>query len=290
MSKNRSYSKYKELIFSYIEHNRNFLTKLANQRILHNKLKVPVNEMYSKVHGEAAPVFVLSTGRAGTKLLTNVLGKASSFYVAHSAYPELNYFSGLAYLTNQDKSQDIKQVIDAARYEIIRDNFILNKTYIETNNRVTFFAPQLAELYPKAKFIHLKREAYQFIESGLARNWYANEKLFDEGRIKPATDTIPWNQYSQLQKIAWLWAETNGFISSFFKTIDDSRTLSIRSENLYCDPETTKSIFRFCGGEALDTNTIKRIIKTPVNTQNKKRALEKEDHKIIDDLLNSLTK
>ncbi|MDZ7690395.1 MAG: hypothetical protein U5K69_04470 [Balneolaceae bacterium] len=114
----------------------------------------------------------------------------------------------------EDQPEIVSKIVDAARYEQIRNAWLLDKKYIETNNRITFFCYALSELFPKSQFIHLVRQPEAFITSGLARDWYSNSVLHDEGRIKP-TD----NELQQVEKIAWLWNETNHFIEQFKREI-----------------------------------------------------------------------
>lgn len=240
-----------------------------------------ITELYGKVHSDFDPVFVLSTGRCGTAFLTNLLQLKKDLQVFHEAYPEFFYHSGVAYkehLLNNDK---VSAIFDVARYELIRNTYIEGKKFIETNNRITFFAHQIAALYPNSKFIHLVRNPTSFVKSGLARNWYSGKSLYDEGRIRP--DHSDWNNWSQIEKILWLWNETNSFAEEFKKGISADRFLFIKSEDLFRSPEVQNSIFDFIGSDRPSDVSMKRRTSRKINegakyslTQEQKEFMESQ--------------
>ena len=251
--------------------NKNYFKSAVESRKINVQTEYDYTELYDIVHKESEPCFVLSTGRCGTALLTKILEGHSAIDVHHMPIPELVYFSKFAYENHKRLSKEIKYLIDAARYDQIRNSFLLKKTFIETNNRITFFASQLAELYPKAKFIHLIRNPINFIKSGVARNWYTGKNPHDEGHIILNHDLDVWNNYSQTEKIAWLWNETNQFIEDFKKTKDTTRVMTIFAEDLFKDPETVINIFNFIDKVPFSATKIDALIKTPVNKSNAKK-------------------
>lgn len=261
-----------------------FKTNILEKRILGNHSNNNIGELYEKVHLSYSPVFVLSTGRCGTALLDKILNSHDKVKAFHNPYPELGFHSNLAYdAWVANKSLD-KLVVDSARYELIRDNYILGKQYIETNNRITFFAFQLAQLFPKAKFIHLVRNPNSFIESGLNRNWFQSGKLTEESRLIKPVDG--WRNENQAEKIWWLWNETNRFIHEFKEATPASRVLTVKAEDLFSKAETTKSVFSFIGHESISDQQIEKLIKTKTN---KSKKITKKPIGISEDQLNSET-
>lgn len=268
-------SSVKDLLFKYLKHQSSFWKRELDQRILHGRLPVPVHQLYEHIHCRAVPSFVLSTGRCGTKLLSDIIQINPNFVVAHQPTPELSYMAGYAYQQGGTNTNEGRMLIDACRYEAIRDAWLLNKTYVETNNRITFFTPQLVQLYPNSRFIHLERDAIGFVASGYSRNWYAYEKLFDEGRITPRPEAdIPWEGFSQVQKIAWLWVETNRFIRESLSLLSDERKFYIESGQLYTDPAKVRDLLKFIGITDIPITKIKKTQSRPVNVQPKSRRKE----------------
>ena len=258
---------YRKLLAAWKAKQRDFFRQEYRNSRLSGKLTVSAKELYQEVHSGAEPVFVLSTGRSGTKLLTNIFETAVNTRVFHQPYPELTYYSGYAYRNYRAEHEKLKAIIDVARYELIRDCFILGERYIETNNRITFFAWQLAELFPRARFIHLVREPVKYIESGYSRDWYSGEKLMDEGRPVPGLGTgISWESFDQVQKITWLWIVTNRFISDFTEKYKD-RVFLLKSEDLYASPRKIREMYDFLGMPFNHGEKITKLIRQPVNVQ-----------------------
>jgi len=235
--------------------------------------KVPVNQLFDLTH-KCAPVFVLSTGRTGTQLLTNIFALSNSVIAHHEPEPTLNFFSKLAWEEAKENTF-FEGIFEGARYEMLRDAVVLNKTYVETNNRITFFARHILRSYPQAKFIHLVREPEAFVKSGLGRDWYANTNIHDEGRI---VKNDAWQEMNQIAKISWLWAETNRWIFEFGKSLSKDQFHVVKSEDLYNDAAKVYNMLLFCGIADVSKNAIEKMIERPVNESKiKSKSLSKEE-------------
>jgi hypothetical protein len=253
-----------EILKDYLSHNKAFFEHLRNKKSINDRKDVDFAALSSKVHEEFDPIFVLSTGRNGTLLLTNLLGKSKEAIVLHEPEPELSMPSKLAYEKHLSDPTFVSGMFEGARYEYLRTAFLLHKKYIETNNRITFFAFEIAKLYPNSKFIHLVRNPSSFIKSGLGRNWYSGETLYDEARIV-MNDSKVWNTLNQYEKIAWLWNETNQFIEEFKTTIESTRVLTVKAEDLFKSVQISNDIFTFCELNPISNSAIAKIIGTKTN-------------------------
>ena len=80
-----------------------------------------------------------------------------------------------------------------------------------------------------------------------------------------------WNKYSQTEKIAWLWNETNQFIEDFKSKIEPEKMLTIFAEDLFKNPKTTTDIITFLNLTTYSASKINSLIKTPVNKGNVKK-------------------
>jgi len=210
--------------------------------------------------------FVLSTGRCGTGLLTKILAKSSNLLVLHSPMPTLEYASSLInWIKPPDSS--LKIAILAARWDLFVDSFLRGRIYVETNNRITFFAYALASLFPNAKFIHLLRHPADFVRSGMRRGYY-EEGSIQYQRLIPL-DEGKWADMNRVEKIAWEWNEINLFIEGFKSTCGSSRIYTLKSENLFTQEGLVIEIFDFLNQRQpfCSINSIKKILKKPVNKQ-----------------------
>ncbi|MEO1023876.1 MAG: sulfotransferase [Bacteroidota bacterium] len=273
-----------DVLKSFYSVNRSHLESLKESRIISRAQPVSDITLYEHIHTTTEPVFALSTGRSGTKLLTELFSLSAQNKVYHEPTPEFTWHSKYAYEHQTAlHNTTLQMMFDISRYELIRDAELVGKRFIETNNRVTFFAPHIARLYPKAKFIHLIRDPFEFIASGIPRGWYSAKDYLDEGRIVNP-DKEKWNQWSVHQKIAWLWVSTNQFINHFKAETD--AVITIRSDELFSNPEHTQTLFAFLGMNPPSETQIKNLIRRPVNKSRKppfslSESEKKEISKII---------
>jgi hypothetical protein len=219
------------------------------------------------------PYFVLSTGRCGTLWLTKLLRLSKYTYVNHSDYPDLVRHSRLAYEKYDQNPEAFQEIIRATRDDFLIRAYEYNQSYIETNNRITFFAYAIKRVYPKAKFIHLIRHPGDFVRSGLNRGWYRETQRHDLGRIK-MEDPEVWNELSRTEKIGWLWNETNAYIVDFLSSIPQTDFVQVRSEDMFSDQQSVLRICRFIGARDLSTPIIDRMQPIVINAQQRSEVKE----------------
>ena len=255
-----------KLLKEWFEFNTKYWKALKLRAKLHGHLK-DSDVLPEDVLAQAAPVFVLSTGRVGTMLLTRLFELEKGLNIEHEALPEMLYTGKLAY-ADPSNIEFTKGAFMAGRYEAIRDCQLQNLRYVETNNRLAFFAPAMAALFPNAKFIHLLRHPDSFVSSGIQRNWYTGKTITDEGRIAPAKNS---GIERQQDKIAWLWNATNAFIEDFKEGAGKDRTLTVRSEDLFSNTEEAERILNWLDFKA-DKTSIQKVLNRPVNSSRKKKT------------------
>jgi len=245
----------------------------------------------NKIFNDAEIIFVLSTGRCGTELLTKILNSSSGIQAYHNPPPELIYPSRIVYQKNQDAFEEIKMGVFMSRYDIVEKTYLRGKKYVETNCKITFFAPQIKSLFKKAKFIHLIREPVGFVNSAIRRGYYQSESA-DRGHIFPKDRVMKekWHKMSLVEKITWNWLETNNYIESFKKTLDEEDYITIYSSDLFSKIETSKKIINFCKGQIPNDKKLSKIIKVKYNKsrKNKKKKLLDQDKILIKKLTSGL--
>jgi hypothetical protein len=222
----------------------------------------------SQVMDESQSAFVLSTGRCGTMLLARLLRTHPKIDSYHEATPKLVFPAKIAYeLWKKGEAETCELAILSARYELVRDSFLRCKMYVETNNRLTFFAPQLAVAFERSKFIHLVRHPGAFVRSAIRRGYYARRGLWSEGRIVPLDKELKWEQMSEIEKNGWLWNETNLFAERFKEDMPNDRVITIKSEDLYSNAQTIDKICDFLGMAPLSKGRVEAILRRPINAQ-----------------------
>jgi len=218
-------------------------------------------------------VFFLSTGRTGTKFFSNLLNRSSEIYAVHEPFPEFTYTNKYAYqyykkegFDDEDLNGLFSSIFLTARDQLLHKIYMHDKIYLETNNWLTFFAPALKYLFPKAKFVFLYRHPGDVIRSAMNRKWYMGN-TFDLGRLAPLEDDISknkWEKMDSLSKNAWLWNETNQFIINYLNTLEKEDYFYFNFNKL--TTSNVSSLSKFLNIE-LPEEKVKKKIGKPINQQ-----------------------
>ena len=252
-----------------LSYNRTYLKGSLQRRIHRIKSGTAVAPTVEEVLSRPY-VFVLSTGRCGTGLITEILANSPFLRVEHDPKPGLEHVSSVIHRDNVSE-EALKLAVLAARFDLFFvDTLLRGKIYVETNNRISLFAPALARLLPNSKFIHLVRDPADFVRSGMRRCYY-QEDVVQHQRLDGSRH-LSWSSFSRLEKVAWEWNEINNKIEDFKGNVEDNRVLTLNSESLYKCPATTSAIFKLIdvenpfaakGGE----RTLLQLLAKPVNKQ-----------------------
>lgn len=220
----------------------------------------------SEIFDRHRPVFVLSTGRCGTALLTMIFDRIPGVLSHHAPQPELVYSERRAYEEGLEEFDAYVTAIRVARFELLADAARRRQRYVETNYRITFFAPHLRELFSHARFVHLVRHPGTFARSGVRCDFYKGQYT-DLGRIRPTEGkaAAAWPEMSPIERCAWLWNETNQFIERFKSEGREKDVITIRSEELFSDPAATQAILEHCDLPRPEAHRIERWIEKRVN-------------------------
>lgn len=209
--------------------------------------------------------FTLSSGRCGTKTLAHILNIATNARVYHHPMPYLVDETLQAYHDIRDK----RQTFWRARRSVIQDAWKDDLIFGELDHNMTPFATTIAEDIPEAKFIVLVRNPWDFVRSGMRRNYY-NGHPWDSGRLRPEPhhpDFERWHTMSRFQKVCWLWNETYQRILHYLEDLPENRYTVIRFEDLIDNPETAEQLFHFLGLDGYDAGAVQSVLSRPLNKQ-----------------------
>ena len=104
----------------------------------------------------------------------------------------------------------------------------------------------------------------------MRRGWYDNHPM-DNTRLKPISqseDYKLWQQWGTLEKICWLWKETNVWINRFMQTLPAEQKLFLRSENIFLNKkEEINNFFDFLNTPLPLNKRIRIILSKKLNAQ-----------------------
>ncbi len=230
--------------------------------------RVTIADLESAGWAGIEPTFVLSTGRAGTRLLTELLEASMSVDAWHVPRPELVRSSRLAFERGDAEPAVFDEVLKASREELIVEAARRGHRYVETNNRITFFAPAALRCFPDARFIHLVRHPADIVRSGMRRGWYEGGHAHDIGRIRPAPEDVPdWEARDRIWKIGWMWNATCAFVERHLGDLPAERLVTVRAEDLFADADVASGLLDFCGATPPPRAAVEARLERPVNAQ-----------------------
>jgi|GEM_PF-593486 len=222
-------------------------------------------QQFSKLLEKSPAFFTLSSGRCGTKTLSHILNTATNAEVYHHPRPYLINQTLQAYHNNIDTLDTFW----SARRSVIHAAWQKGQVFGELDHNMTPFAPVIAEEIPQSKFLVLVRNPWDFVRSGMRRNYY-NGHPWDSGRLRPEPTHKyfeRWQSMSQFEKVCWLWNETYLRINTYLQDVPEDRYKVVKFEELVKGPEETQEIFEFLGLEGFDPSQVQNLLDTPMNKQ-----------------------
>jgi len=222
------------------------------------------------VSAETSAFFIVSSGRSGTAMLHKALSTVADVEMHHEY--AVNIVQPLAvrrYMgwATRDEALETLQATYGAAVAYSRA-----RLWGDSSNKASWLIPELATLFPDAKFIHLVRDGRKVASSyfhklkdecyddrsTMALAAYAADPL---GQIAPPPEKKYWwplarpddprstafSGFSQFERIAWHWAEINRVILESLGALPRERRHFVRLEDLHGDPLAAPRLFGFLG-------------------------------------------
>lgn len=220
--------------------------------------------------GAHPAIFALSTGRVGTQTIAALLRACPGIDVHHEPAPLLFGVSRAAWeleaVPGTEEAVDV--AVRSLRRDLLEDALRRGRGYAETSPQGTFLARSLARAVPEVRFLHVVRHPEAVVASGVRRGWYAGHRS-DPWRLEPRRGTPAadaWPSWSQVRRIAWLWAETNRWIVDATDGLPAHRVARVRSEDLFAgDPAALGSLWQLAGSTAPPPARVERTLRRQLN-------------------------
>jgi hypothetical protein len=218
----------------------------------------------------AKPFFIVSSGRSGTAMMVKALAAAPGVtieheYMVHIVQPlAVRRYQGLA------SAEEARTVLASTHSAALK--YAQTPFWGDSSNKLSWLIPELAALFPEARFVHLARDGRKVASSyfhKLANESYddrstkilADHLEYPEGIPAPPPEKKYWwpqpkagdpfagefRRFDQFQRIAWHWAEINRTILEALAAVPEERHRFFRLEDLRAEPYFVAALFNFLG-------------------------------------------
>ncbi len=244
--------------------------------------------------------FVVSSGRSGTQMFEKLFAGLRDVEIHHEylcthIQPVAAMYS-MGLIGRDEVLATIRSLHGAAV------KYSTKRLWGDSSNKLSWIIPELNEIFPDAKFIHLIRDGRKVVSSfynKLSDEIYDNRSVDILYRYLDDPDSNPppppekrywwrvpylegeaddrFRAYSQFERIACHWAEVNSVIKRDLATIDPSRTITVKLEELSKDPTVLKGLLSFLEIEYKDD--LFSLLKRPHNVNKPLNFMLTDDQK-----------
>jgi len=210
----------------------------------------------------AKPFFIVSSGRSGTAMLHKALSAQSDVEMHHEYMVHIVQPLGVRRYMNLIDREAAKRTLLETHVAAVR--YCARPHWGDSSNKLSWLIPELAELLPAAKFVHLVRDGRKVASSyfhKLAEECYDDRSTqilrahVRDGAPPPPPEKKYWwplpadradfDGFDQFQRIAWHWAEINRVILDSLAALPPERSHFVRLEDLRASPSGVKQLYEF---------------------------------------------
>ncbi len=212
--------------------------------------------------------FIVSSGRSGTAMLHKALSAAGDVEMHHEYMVHIVQKLGVSRYMGLIDSAEASRVLRQTHGAAI--HYSQAAHWGDSSNKLSWLIPELAALFPEARFVHLVRDGRKVAGSylrKLAEECYDDRStailtahLRDPARHPapppekrywwpvPAANapyTEKFDGFSQFERIAWHWAEINRVICESLAALPAARHRFVRLEDLQQSAHAVRGLLDF---------------------------------------------
>jgi len=228
--------------------------------------------MNDERHREGAkgtrPFFIVSSGRSGTAMLHKALSAVPGVEMHHEYAVQITQpLAVKRYLGAADDGETRKVLAQTFGAAIAHAQ---GTHWGDSSNKLSWLVPDLAALFPQARFVHLVRdgrkvassyfhklaaETYDDRSNSVLQDWYDGKTSLPPPE-KPYWWPVPrrgdamagaFRRFDQFQRICWHWAEVNRVALGALAALPHERTLFVKLEDLTGSPALLRQMYDFLG-------------------------------------------
>lgn len=212
--------------------------------------------------------FIVSSGRSGTAMLQKVLSAAGDIEMHHEYMVHLVQPLAVRRYMGWADAADVTAILQSTHAAAL--HYSEKARWGDSSNKLSWLIPELAALFPDAKFVHLVRDGRKVASSyfhKLADECYDDRSTAvlaahacDRGRVPaPPPEKKYWwplarpgdpfandfPAFNQFERICWHWAQINRVILEALAALPGGRQLFARLEDLETSLTDVKALFEF---------------------------------------------
>lgn len=205
------------------------------------------------------PVFVIGTGRCGTRMIYKMLDGTPGVEVYHEyqIYHVQPFACRLEMDTYASGDEHVLRRTHGAALHYSRAH-----TWVDCSNKLSWLIPSLLHLFPDARFLHLVRdgrrvalsyyhklsdEIYDDRSTAILRDWVDGRSMVMPPPDKKYWWKLPPDGYNQWQRICWHWRECNRVILRDAPQIPVGHYMNVKLEYLTKDDNLLREVLDFMG-------------------------------------------
>jgi hypothetical protein len=215
-------------------------------------------------------IFVLSTGRSGSKVIASLFDKHPDAGGYHDTFPHIYVWSqDYLYKRRSEASieHDLRMLYNAT-------DMSTGRVHCQSDQKLAPLVPILAKIFPASKFIWLVRPAEKFLSSSYPRGWFRNREFniepnpeeFFPQKAKPSQfdadhrvngsllnefSKSDWSTITAFERLCWYWTYWNSMIEEYLGELSPDRSICVNLDDL---DSSLDKIYRFAGLENVDVS------------------------------------
>ena len=213
------------------------------------------------------PFFIVSSGRSGTAMLHKALSAVPGVEMHHEYMVQITQPLAVKRYLGLVGEEECRRVIAETHGAAIR--YCEADHWGDSSNKLSWLIPDLAALFPEARFVHLVRDGRKVCSSyfhKLGAECYDDRSTanfqahYDDFRLPPpppekkywwptprkgSSDAARFRSFSQFERICWHWAELNRVVLKELEGLAPDRSLFLRLEDLRESPSAVSGLYHF---------------------------------------------
>jgi hypothetical protein len=213
------------------------------------------------------PFFIVSSGRSGTAMLHKALSAVPDVEMHHEYMVQITQPLAVRRYLELAGADETRAALERTHGASIRYSDAVH--WGDSSNKLSWLIPDLAALFPDAKFVHLVRdgrkvassyfhklgaECYDDRSNAVLQAWADDpslpapppeKKYWWPVPRRAAADASAFRAFSQFERICWHWAEINRMALEELARLPAERRLFLRLEDLRESPSLVRGLYDF---------------------------------------------